>query len=117
MVPSLLVTIGPDGRVVLVSISSGLSFGSILTNRACPSLNQVIGFPRLALALASVSLFAVRVVRSTTQTSTPLGVVWVKAILVSSGLQAKFASLGFSGNPLIGSRFLSLNFLYFRLFT
>ncbi len=70
-----------------------------------------------AFNIASVNLTTLAVSRFKTQSSTPLSVVLVNAILVSSGDHAKFVSFGLSGRPDTCSTelFLLFSFLIFTL--
>ena len=79
--------------------------------------NHVIGFPRVAFMLEPYILLAVRVFRSAIHNSTPSFVVFVNAILDSSGEILKFESFGFNGKPcncvgsLVFDNFKTLTFL------
>src|SRR5690606_23831304 len=81
-------------------MSLALSVGDLLTNNFDPSLYQEYGLPILAFRSASLSLRACAVANSTTQSSTPVPVVWVNANSEPSGEKLVLEIRTCCGSPL-----------------
>src|SRR5690606_23831501 len=109
-------TIGPFGMALDASIKAGRLGGNALINIFSLFLYQVIGLPKLAFKTASVSFFAVAVFKSKIHNSFPLSVVFVKAILFSSGDQESLLIFAFAGRPFTSLYTLSATFFSFIIF-
>ena len=114
--PKFVDIVGPSGTILFVSINGLLLFDIIFTSMFSLSENQLITLPIFEFKFGSVSFVTDPFSSSRTQSSTPVSVVFVRAILFWSGDQDILLNLGFLGKPFtwIISEFW---FLRFRILT